>query len=127
MTFKSCKLLKKVWLFLCLKKGLSKIFQQDKKIIIHGQVWKKHDILHTKSTQIEKRYLVENTKVKFLIKEHNDKKKKQMLKNQQVFKFLITLHIIQGVHKVFRQFKKLITKAVNKISYIDLLYINQCL
>ena len=34
---------------------------------------------------------------------------------------------IQGVHKVFRQFKKFITKAVDKISYIDLFYINQCL
>ena len=36
-------------------------------------------------------------------------------------------NIIQGVHKVFRQFKKFSTKAVDKISYIDLFYINQCL
>ena len=34
---------------------------------------------------------------------------------------------IQGVHKVFRQFKKFIAKAVDEISYINLFYINQCL
>ena len=36
---------------------------------------------------------------------------------------------IQGVHKVFRQFKKFIAEAVDEISYIhvDLFYINQCL
>ena len=34
---------------------------------------------------------------------------------------------MQGVHKVFRQFKKFIAKAVDEISYIDLFYINQCL
>ena len=35
--------------------------------------------------------------------------------------------VIQGVHKVFRQVKNFITKAVDEISYIDLFYINQCL
>ena len=34
---------------------------------------------------------------------------------------------IQGVHKVFKQFKKFIAKAVDEISYIDLFSIYQCL
>ena len=34
---------------------------------------------------------------------------------------------IQGVHKLLLQFKKLMTKAVDEISYIDLFFINQCL
>ena len=33
---------------------------------------------------------------------------------------------MQGVHKVLLQFKNVITKAVDEISYIDLFYINQC-
>ena len=33
----------------------------------------------------------------------------------------------QGVHKVFRKFKKFITKPVDKMSYTDLFYINQFL
>ena len=41
--------------------------------------------------------------------------------------FISLSFITQGVHKVFRQFKKFITKAVDEISYIDLFYINQCL
>ena len=35
--------------------------------------------------------------------------------------------IIQGVHKVFRQFKNFIAKSVDEIFYMDLFYINQCL
>ena len=35
--------------------------------------------------------------------------------------------IIQGVHKVLLQLKKVITKAVDEISYMNLFYINQCL
>ena len=34
---------------------------------------------------------------------------------------------MQGVHNVFRQFKKIITKAVDEISLIDFFYIDQCL
>ena len=34
---------------------------------------------------------------------------------------------MQGVHKVFGQFKKFIAKALDEISCIDLFYINQCL
>ena len=57
-----------------------------------------------------------------------------MLKIQQkrIFYFLIRVEksfliSYTGVHKVFRQFKQFIAKAVDEISYIDLFYINQCL
>ena len=32
-----------------------------------------------------------------------------------------------SIKSLDKQFKKIITKAVDKISYIDLFYINQCL
>ena len=54
------------------------------------------------------------------------------IRQKRIFYFLIRVEksfskSYTGFHKVFRQFKQFIAKAVDEISYIDLFFINQCL